>query len=181
MLDDNFFYFLYSFAHRSPLLDALIVFFASYLPFLLVVAFVVFSFFLFPHWKKRFFLFLGLFLSGIIARGIFVSIIRFFYHRPRPFLAFDIDPLFTSSSFSFPSGHASLFFALSFFLFFFSRKVGGLMLFLSFLVGVFRVVSGVHYPSDILGGIILGFLSALLVYKLFPSRAVFSEESPQIS
>ncbi len=175
-MDTSLFHLLYSFAHRSPLFDALIVFFASYFPVLLFIAFFAFIFFIGSSSRQRLLLFLGFLLSGIIARGILVSAIRFFYHRPRPFLVFDINPLFTPAGFSFPSGHASLFFALSFFLFFFSRKAGLLALCASLFLGVFRIISGVHYPFDILGGIFFGFLSAYLAYRLLPSASVFSKK-----
>ncbi|MEK7479390.1 MAG: phosphatase PAP2 family protein [Patescibacteria group bacterium] len=171
-MDISLFNFFYSFANRSPLFDGLIVFFASYLPYLLIFAFCVLPYTLFSGWKKRLFLFLGLALSGILSRGIIVPSIRFLYHRARPFEIFGFEPLITPSGFSFPSGHAALFFALSFFLFFFAKKAGIYALLLSLTIGVFRVVSGAHFPGDIVGGMILGFGSALLVFYLLPSKAV---------
>ena len=123
-MDISLFNFFYSFANRSPLFDGLIVFFASYLPYLLIFAFCVLPYTVFSGWKKRLFLFLGLALSGILSRGIIVPSIRFLNHRARPFEIFGFEPLITPSGFSFPSGHAALFFALSFFLFFFREKGG---------------------------------------------------------
>ncbi|MDP3725155.1 MAG: phosphatase PAP2 family protein [Nanoarchaeota archaeon] len=177
-MDISLFNFLYSFAHRSPLFDALIVFFGSYIPFLLGIAFFLAPFFCFSDWRKRMFLFLGLALSALLSRGLFVPLIRFAYHRPRPFVAMDLDALITSSSFSFPSGHAILFFALSFFLLFFAKKAGVLFLFASLVVSLFRVVAGAHYPSDILGGMVLGALAAFIVFQLLPSRAIFPRSIP---
>lgn len=175
-MDISLFHFLYSFAHRSPLFDAVIVFFSSYLPFLLGFAFLLTPFFCFSGWKKRVFVLLGLALSAILSRGLLVPLIRFFYHRLRPFDALDIQALFTSSSFSFPSGHAALFFALSFFVFLFSKKIGLLFLSFSLIVSLFRVSAGVHFPSDILGGMIVGALSAFVVFHILPSQVFFPSD-----
>lgn len=53
----------------------------------------------------------------------------------------------------------------------------GMAIFLTFIVGVSRVFLGVHYPTDVVGGWMLGFLWAaitLLVTRRF-ERAVADE------
>lgn len=168
-MDLSIFEFLFSFAHRSPFLDGFVVFLASYLPILIVFGILFFVFRSSSSWKKRFFLLLLLALSAVIARGILTEVIRFFYERPRPFEFLQISPLFSKESFSFPSGHIAFLFALSFIVFFFHRRWGVVFLALSLLVGIARVVAGVHFPSDILGGIIVALLSSGIVY-LLPER-----------
>ncbi len=67
------------------------------------------------------------------------------------------------SGYSFPSSHATNSFAIATFVsYFFKRWRPGLFL-LASAVALSRVVAGVHYPSDILGGALLG---ALLAYLL---------------
>ncbi len=166
LMDISIFEFLFSFTHRSSLVDGFIVFLASYLPTLIILGVLFFVFRFSSSWRKRFFLLLLLALSAVIARGILTEVIRFLYHRPRPFELFGISPLFGKESFSFPSGHAALLFALSFIVFFFHRRWGLVFLALSLFVGIARVIAGVHFPSDILGGIIIALLSSGIVYLL---------------
>jgi membrane-associated phospholipid phosphatase len=72
---------------------------------------------------------------------------------------------------SFPSDHAALFAALAMTLFLVSRYAGLLALLYSLLLIDFpRVYLGLHYPSDILGGLIVGFAIAWIA-TLAPIRA----------
>ena len=58
---------------------------------------------------------------------------------------------------SFPSDHATLFFALATALFFVSRRVGvWAMIYVFVVVCIPRVYVGIHYPTDILAGMVLG-------------------------
>jgi undecaprenyl-diphosphatase len=88
--------------------------------------------------------------------------------RPRPFVA-DADPaplLLGVVSDSFPSGHAATSFAGAAVL---MRYLAGrwLVLFgLAAAVAWSRVYVGVHYPSDVAGGALLGLLAAAVVTAL---------------
>jgi len=64
---------------------------------------------------------------------------------------------------SFPSDHAVLFFTLATSIFFVSRRLGLLAFFHAFfVVGLTRIYLGLHYPTDILAGALLGIGIAYL-------------------
>jgi membrane-associated phospholipid phosphatase len=62
--------------------------------------------------------------------------------------------------------------ALAFALYFNHKKVGlpaqagYWFIFFALLIGVARIMAGVHFPIDILGGFVLGFLIAFLLKKV---------------
>ena len=70
------------------------------------------------------------------------------------------------SEYSFPSGHSSNGFAGAVTIFCYYRKAGILSLIMAALIAFSRLYFFVHYPTDILGGIALGTLDALLAVYL---------------
>jgi undecaprenyl-diphosphatase len=65
-----------------------------------------------------------------------------------------------SDRFSFPSGHTAAAFVMATLLAYFFPLLTIVVFPWAFLVGFSRIYLGVHYPSDILAGMILGVLAA---------------------
>ncbi len=152
---------------KSSVLDAAGIFLAEYLPYIMIIAAVAYILFKEEHWRMKIFSFTFIALSSLLARGVFVKILKEFLGRPRPFEVMGFEPLVTTSSeFSFPSGHTALLFGLAFAIFLFNRKWGGWLLGLALISGLARIFTGVHWPVDILGGIVVGFISFSAVYLL---------------
>ena len=88
--------------------------------------------------------------------------------RPRPYSYFPemqllIPPL---EDFSFPSGHTFASFASATALFLFHRKEGIAAGILAAVIAFSRMYFYVHFPTDILAGIILGIASGFTAFKL---------------
>ena len=111
--------------------------------------------------------------SAIVVSEVLKSSIQ----AKRPFLALkDVQPLFLENGFAFPSGHTTFFFALAFAIFFHHKKAGYWFMLCAFVIGVARIIAGVHFPVDILGGFILGLAIAyflkekdMILYQHEPS------------
>ena len=155
-LDTQLFFLLNGLAGRSPTIDSLIVFCATYLAYIIVVAFVLLlAFSSYTHREKIRVIVIAL-VATLIARGVVTEGIRFLYHRPRPFVTYPVHQLIAENSWSFPSGHSITFFALASAVYFYNKKWGILFFVAAAVIAVSRVVAGVHYPSDIIGGALLG-------------------------
>ncbi|MBI2446457.1 MAG: phosphatase PAP2 family protein [Parcubacteria group bacterium] len=165
-IDLKVFYFFNDLAGQWLILDRLFVFFGYYLPYFLVAAFLLILYFSkYPRREKRQ-IFLTTAVSTIISRFGFVSIIRLFYQRPRPFLEYQVNQLIAKNEFSFPSGHAAFFFALAMAIYFYNKKWGVWFFAAAVLIALARIAAGIHYPTDILAGAVIGILSACAVFHL---------------
>lgn len=102
-------------------------------------------------------------LLGIIIGNLFLKNL---IARPRPFsLDGTIQLLIkTPSDYSFPSGHTLASFEAAVIIFLHNKKWGIPALVLAALIAFSRMYLFVHYPTDILGGVILGTLIAVTVF-----------------
>jgi len=164
-LDLKFFYELNSFAGKSALTDEVIIFFASYVAFILAIVFVVLVYRSKYSWRKKLMVLSVVPFSSLFALYGVSALIKLFYFRPRPFLVHEVTQLFDKTSYSFPSDHATFFFTLAFALYFWNKKWGFWFFIGTLLMGVARVMSGVHYPSDVIGGMLIGLTVSFVVYK----------------
>lgn len=103
--------------------------------------------------------------------------------RPRPF---HVNPELMTlikhpSSFSFPSGHTSGSFTAALVLFhLMPKKIGVPAVVLATMIGFSRMYVGVHYPTDVLGGIVVGIIAstvAILVVRFVKEKVWQKQKS----
>jgi undecaprenyl-diphosphatase len=100
---------------------------------------------------------------ALLVNGLVADI----WYRPRPFASHHILSVYgRSHDASFPSDHASAAFGIAFAVLLFDRLVGSLFLTAAILIGAGRVITGAHYPGDVVAGVLIGLGSALVVVRL---------------
>ena len=161
----SLFNFIHGFSGRNFFIDAAGIFFAEYIPYIISIAFLWFVFS--QHgWRQRIFFFSETVIAIILSRGLITEIIRFFYYSPRPFDTLHFQSLIPESGSSIPSGHAAFFFALAMVIFFYNRRWGIWYFVITILISLARIFAGVHWPSDIIAGAVVGILSGVFVHSI---------------
>lgn len=142
-----------------------ITFYASMEWFLLLS---IFLFLFYKNKKKKFIFIIYLIVIGLITllmKNIFVRI------RPNHLM------IIFEEGYSFPSGHSSssmAFYGLIAYFIYKSNLVKNkkilfisLLLILIFLIGISRIYLGVHYPSDVLAGFMVGIIYLIIFIYVY--------------
>jgi membrane-associated phospholipid phosphatase len=111
-------------------------------------------------------------LSGLVAAAVALGVNQVVSHlwdRPRPFAAHEAGTHLLAAPSpdpSFPSDHAAAAFAIAFAVFAFWRRGGIVFLATALLIALSRIAVGLHYPSDVIAGAVVGWCAALVVTRL---------------
>ena len=176
------FRYLNSWVGVSPFFDWAIRFRAIYLWYLVIAAVLMFAAvpFVFPRARaaraRNLRLLRDAAIAAFMGRYVITELIRFSYSRPRPFevLADARQIIEHATGGSFPSGHAALSFAVATAVAFYYPKTSIFFFLAAFSIGVSRVAAGIHWPSDILAGAIVGIATAWIIRHLLLSVSVLS-------
>jgi undecaprenyl-diphosphatase len=145
-------------------MDSVVIFCAKYLIFMIAVTVFVFWLTLARPKKIRF---AASIVLAVILAGILAKLAGKLYYHPRPFIAEGIKPLIEhGNDNSFPSEHSLAAAAIATTVYFFDRRLGMFLLITAVIVGLGRIFAHVHYPIDVLAGLLLGALAAWSGYKL---------------
>ncbi len=106
-------------------------------------------------------------LAMLIGNLLGEQVIKPIIARPRPFVQQSFDLIIPApSGYSFPSGHTASSFCAALFLTLIHRRFAIPAYLLAASIAFSRLYLYVHFPTDVLAGIILGTICALSVYFL---------------
>jgi membrane-associated phospholipid phosphatase len=136
-------------------------------------------------WGKRVDAMLGLFagraffvLAVNAVSGLLSIAFKMFFGRARPRLLDMVGPFhfdmfsWKSSVLSFPSGHSVTAFATVTALAFMAPRLGSWLFVLAVLIAASRVITGAHYPSDVIAGAALGTATVIVMRRAFAARQI---------
>ena len=108
-------------------------------------------------------------LAAPIGAAVVISeLLSKLFDRSRPFVASKEITLLVphNADGGFPSHHATVMVAIAVALWFRNHNFGRLLFILAILSGIARIGAGIHYPSDILAGVLIGTLTSWSIHKL---------------
>ncbi len=158
-MNQNLYTYIHNFSNNTFI--AKVAYFFSYplayvLPIILVILCTVKN-------KRPLYAFSLICLTSFLS-WLSAFILKLLFHIPRPVSG---SMYFDTGGYSFPSEHAAMYAALAF-------SIGALrpswsipMAVLALLVGLSRIILGVHTPLDILGGFAVGSLVSYIVIRQF--------------
>ena len=114
-----------------------------------------------------------IFVASTASAAWFIAhLIKWLWPSTRPLAALpDITPLFApGGANAFPSGHAAFFFALALAVYLVDRKFGQWLIIGATIISLARVMAGVHWPLDVLGGLALAIFTTAAA--LFLTRLI---------
>ncbi len=106
-------------------------------------------------------------LVGMALASWLVFVSNGLFFRDRPFIDLDVNLLFyRPTDSSMPANSAAAFFGLSSAIWWVHRRTGMALLAVAGLHALLRVYAGVHYPSDVVVGALIGVVGVASAYRL---------------
>ena len=134
----------------------------KYLPTVVFAAYPILLIYLFARHDER--------LIRCIAVPLFMFITlseaRYLINKERPYEKYDITPIFPKDTKgkSFPSRHTASAAVIAVTFFYISLPLGVTFLIISALIAASRVIGGVHFPRDVIAGIVYALLCGVLLF-----------------
>lgn len=157
---------LTNFCRKTKFRENAIVFFCKYSPISVIFIYSITICYLAIIKSPKLFLFIILPAIDLA----FISVLRKILNKPRPYDKLNYEPLGKykrGKGQSFPSRHTASAFIIGMACLYINKPYGILMLILAVLIAASRIISGVHYPKDVLAGgsisLVLGYIGFFLV------------------
>ena len=121
--------------------------------------------------REKFHILWTLIISFLAARLVITPIVRFLYYHPSSFTLSQLRLLISEENdWPFPNGHSAFLFAIATTMYLYNKKWGIGCFIAVILLNISRVVAGVHTLSDMLGGMIIGIITAYIIFLYAAKR-----------
>lgn len=145
-------------------MHVLISFLANKLMVVSVIALILLFFTL--RAKDRKALLLRIAVAGVIA-VLLAKLGGFLFYNPRPFVVGHFTPYFPHGNENgFPSEHTIVAGLIAFIVLTYNRRLGYILLSIAIIIGLARVISGVHHLVDIAGALAIAGIAAFIAGTL---------------
>lgn len=155
-MDEKLFHTIYNFGQKNKHLYNVCLFITKMSSSFFILIYSFFGLYLFITKDNRFLPYLGAPLFMLVLNISLRKII----HRQRPYITYNIDiPMEKKASFSMPSNHSASSCIIACAFYFIYKPLGIIIFICALFTGTSRIVTGLHYPLDIL----LAFLISIAV------------------
>lgn len=162
-LDYGIFQIINHLAVSERFLNPIMIFLAEKAEYLFFVGIIFYWFY--PKSENR-----KMVVEAMLAACVALSIngeIGHFFYRDRPFVIHHVNWLIPhAKNASFPSDHATAAFVIATAIWIWKKHAGWLWLVLASGIALSRVWTGVHYPLDVVAGMLIGAVVALAIHFL---------------
>ncbi len=165
-MNEQLLFIINGWAGKNQLLDKFMIFCANGLVYsVFVVAAVLIGYLIY---KKQTTTVLWV-IGSLIVSYLLLQTASFMYIDHRPFVDHHLTQLVAhAAGKSFPSDHTTVTTAIAAAFLFLTpfKRIGIALAFCALLIGFARIFVGIHYPIDILGGLIVGFAGGAITFGI---------------
>ena len=107
--------------------------------------------------------------GNVLFLKFLISVIRLAINAKRPYEVYDYTPAVNKNTLgkSFPSRHTVSAFIIAMGFLYINTTLGIIMLCLATAIGLTRILSGVHFVRDVIGGAAIGVIIGILGFFIF--------------
>ncbi len=164
-MNTKLFLALNNLAGKNDILDIFFIITAEYLPYIFIGYLIILWF-----RKDKIYKNISLYSAYSVVLGLALNfLISLFYFHPRPFVIHLGSTLIKHSpDASFPSDHTTFMLSIAFTLLYFkeTKNIGTIFILLGLVGGLTRVISGIHFPADIIGSLFVAITSSFVIFSL---------------
>ena len=176
-LQKPLFLFIYHLLGPDSYVTGFTVFLGNWFPYLLILFALVYELFIRDD-DDTVRSMLRIYTPPLLVLGM-TEFFKLFFSAPRPFAILEIPYAITvfDPYGSFPSSHSAFFASLAVTMYFCNPKLGKWYLLSALLIGIARIGAGVHWPLDVLAGLIFGLVVGYIIEKI--SLMIWKERAPR--